>query len=313
MRLAAIEIYNEISGYWLWPLATPDIDAVIDRAMRRVARLVSKDYRAPVKVECCGFTIFRCCCRKGRPKSNVVSSIFNGMERREVELMEARKVADYMENGDERFEKRGYLLEDDAYNADRRLKRMDDDDYTEYSYGTRGSRGSRSGYSRSAYSRGSYSKSSYTRGGDSRYTEDESRGGSYSRNGDSRHLKGGDYSRGGSHYSKADASHYSHGDSYSRDGDAYSRASQSRAGSTVYTEDGDSFTKEVADASKGIHASMDPSNKSGYSSRHASATSKQSRGDASGKQFGVSGEWPPSSYSKESIHWDEASESQYYR
>ena len=30
MRLAAVEIYNEITGYWQWPFGTPDIDDVID-------------------------------------------------------------------------------------------------------------------------------------------------------------------------------------------------------------------------------------------------------------------------------------------
>ena len=212
MRLAAIEIYNEISGYWLWPLATPDIDAVIDRAMRRVARLVSKDYRAPVKVECCGFTLFRCCCRTRAPKGNLVNNIYSGMKRREEELVEARKVADYMENGDKRLESRGYLLENDAYSADRKLRRMDDD-YTEYSYSTRGS----GRYSKSGYSRGD---TSYSKGVASKYLDNGTEYSGYS--------KSVDQSRGGSH-SRGGASHYSRGD------DSYSRASQSRAGSTHCT------------------------------------------------------------------------------
>ncbi|KAL3803158.1 hypothetical protein HJC23_003433 [Cyclotella cryptica] len=302
MRLAAIEIYNEISGYWLWPLATPDIDTVIDRAMRRVARLVSKDYRAPVKVECCGFTLFRCCCRKHGPKGNLVNNIYTGMERREVELVEARKVADYMENGDKRFESRGYLLEDDAYSADRKLKRMDDD-YSENSYSTRGS----GRYSRSGYSRGA---TSYSRGGASKYLDN---GTEYSGQ-----SSAGSHARDGASY-------------HSRDDDSYSRASQSRAGSTVYTEEGDSFTKDMAEASRGMMSSMLPSTHSGsmpqYSqphskpqsngSRHQSATSRRSRSrdEPSGKQYGASGEFSDesSSYGRESIHWDEASESQYYR
>ncbi|KAL7488256.1 hypothetical protein ACHAW6_013840 [Cyclotella cf. meneghiniana] len=307
MRLAAIEIYNEISGYWLWPLATPDIDAVIDRAMRRVARLVSKDYRAPVTVECCGFTLLRCCCRTRASKGNLVNNIYSGMKRREEDLMEARKVADYMENGDRRLESRGYLLEDDAYSADRKLKHMDDD-YTEYSYSTRGS----GRYSKSGYSRGD---TSYSKGVASKYLENGTEYTGYSNN--------ADQSRGSSH-SRSGASHYSRGD------DSYSRASQSRAGS-MYTEDGDSFTKEIADAFRGAMSSMAPSTHSGsmpqYSqprskpqsngSRHQSATSgrSRSRDEPSGRQYGASGEFSDesSSFSRESIHWDDASESQYDR
>mmetsp|Transcript_5087 Transcript_5087/g.10387 ORF Transcript_5087/g.10387 Transcript_5087/m.10387 type:complete len:259 (+) Transcript_5087:486-1262(+) len=155
MRLAAVEIYNEISGYWLWPFDTPDIDKVIDRSMKRVARLVSKDYRAPVKVECCGFTIFRCCCRKKNPKSGILHTLFDGIEDREIDMMEARQVGDYIDSGQRRFyddDDGEYLLEDEVYAGDkmRYLKDsrgyaggvsvMEEDDYTE---------ASASGYSRS--------------------------------------------------------------------------------------------------------------------------------------------------------------------
>lgn len=296
MRLAAIEIYNEIGGFWLWPLATPDIDAVIDRSMRRVARLVSKDYRAPVKVQCCGFTLMRCCCRKKRKKNDAVDNIFKDMEKREGELMEARGLTDYMEKGDNEFG--GYLLEDDAYSAERRLTRRRDDDDTEYSYSTRGqsySSGSysrddsRSVYSRSAYSRDA-SRSSYTRDG---YLEDGSVT-EYSRS------RGGSYSKDSSALPRIGAPtqkvlEIENGDSYSQH--SYSRASQSRGGS-VYTEDGDSFTKEVA-------ASIGPSRSRPASSanRHTNnTTSRRSRAEFSQDS---------SSYNRGSIHWDEASDSQY--
>ena len=305
MRLAAIEIYNEISGFWLWPLATPDIDGVIDRSMRRVARLVSKDYRAPVKVQCCGFTIMRCCCRKRSTKNNAVDNIFKGIELREGEMMDARGLTDYLEKGDK---KRGeFLLEDDAYSVDMKLaRRMDDRSYSDYSYSTRGDY-SRSAYSRSAYSKGSYSKASYSRGG---YLDDEegseyskSRNGSYSR---------GSHSRGSGSYSRNEPSpqmlRIRNGDD-----DSYSKASQSRAGS-VNTEDGDSFTKGVA-------ASMGPSAQSGrYNSQprsrqpsSGSGGSNRIRNEPSGYQYGASGEFSDdsSSFTRESIHWDEASESQY--
>ena len=307
MRLAAIEIYNEISSFWLWPLATPDIDSTIDRSMRRVARLVSKDYRAPVKVECCGFTLMRLCCRKRHTENKDVNNMFKGIEMREGELMEARGLTDYLEKGDNKVG--GYLLEDDAYNADRRLARIGDDDYTEYSRSTRGDY-SRSDYSRS--SRGSYSKSSYSRG----YLEDDrSRG--YLEDGHSRdYLENGDASTYSRSRNGSRANSYKpkgsgpkmlaiqEGDEHSR-ADSYSNASQSRAGS-VYTEDGDSFAKQVAESMR--------SRPHTPASRHLSQTSRRSRGDASGHRYGQSGEFSDASSSqleRESIHWDEASDSQY--
>ncbi|KAL7511867.1 hypothetical protein ACHAXN_008885 [Cyclotella atomus] len=325
MRLGAIEIYNEISSFWLWPLATPDIDAVIDRSMRRVARLVSKDYRAPVKVRCFGFTLMRCCCRKRSGKNNAVDNIFKGMEMREGEIMEARGLTDYMAKGDN---KRGeYLLEDDAYSADMRSARRDDDSYT--SYYSQSTRGDYSMYSKSGYSRGgSYSKSSYSRGG---YLED-GRGGyledgqasEYSKSkGWSKSIRGGSYSRGSASYSGGSASYSKGSASNSRnepspqilpirngEDDSYSKASQSRGGS-VYTEDGDSFTKEVAAAQQYSQSRSRPQSSA---SRHMSSNSRLSkRSEPSGHQYGVSGEFSDgsSSFSRESIHWDEASESQY--
>lgn len=166
MRLAAVEIYNEITGYWLWPFGTPDIERVIDRSMRRVARLISKDYRAPIKVQCCGFTIFRCCCRKRDPKSGVLNSIWTGVEDREREMMNVRGVADYVDTGARRTSGRSGF-EDDAYAADQELQRMENGshyDDASRSYYSRDSRGS-------YYSQGEYSdhqqQTVYTEDGDS--------------------------------------------------------------------------------------------------------------------------------------------------
>lgn len=184
MRLAAVEIYNEITGYWLWPFGTPDIEHVIDRSMRRVARLISKDYRAPIKVQCCGFTIFRCCCRKRNPKSNLLHNIVDGLEEREGDMMYDRGVTDFVDRGDMRQDARGngkYLLENDAYEAEQRLRRMEE--------GTYG--GDRSYYSEDGYSRGQsydsrgYPIDQYTEEGDT-YARDIAAGDGYSRGGYSR-------------------------------------------------------------------------------------------------------------------------------
>jgi len=154
MRLAAVEIYNEITGYWLWPFGTPDIESVIDKSMKRVARLISKNYRAPIKVECCGFTIFRCCCRKKNPKANLLDNIVDGMEDRERNMMSTRGqgATNYIESG-ERSGK--YLLEDDAYEAEQELQYLENGNYTE----------NRSNYSQE-YSRGGSrdQHTAYTRG-----------------------------------------------------------------------------------------------------------------------------------------------------
>jgi len=203
MRLAAIEIYNEITGYWLWPFGIPDIDHVIDKSMKRVARLISKDYRAPIKVYCCGFTIFRCCCRKKTPsKFNVLNHIMDGMDERERDLMDERGVTDYIDKGDYKqrhgyyddddyyddrrsggrggrnrsrskgggasrtgFSQGGAMLEDDAYSADQKLKQLEGGSYyDDDGYTEEG------GYSREEYdSRGGYSREQYSRG----YSQEE--------------------------------------------------------------------------------------------------------------------------------------------
>jgi len=164
MRLAAVEIYNEITGYWMWPFGTPDIENVIDRSMKRVARLISKDYRAPLKVQCCGFTIFRCCCRKSNPRVNLLHNIVSGMEDQERNMMHSREAANYK---DARERDSQHLLEDEAYEAEQKLQHLEDGtvDYNNEN------------------NRGSFYSKDYSRGGSSRdqqtvFTED---GDSYAR------------------------------------------------------------------------------------------------------------------------------------
>lgn len=156
MRLAAVEIYNEISSHWAWPLSIPDIDYVIDRSMRRVARLVSKDYRAPVKVKCCGFTLFRCCCSKGHTKGNRFNKIVDALEERESSLIQTRAVGNFMETGERAMQPQRRTLENDAYEADRRLGYAEDGRYDDE-------------YDRNGHS---YYEDDYTRGEESYYSED---------------------------------------------------------------------------------------------------------------------------------------------
>lgn len=190
MRLAAVEIYNEISSYWAWPLAIPDIDSVIDRSMRRVARLVSKDYRAPVKVKCCGFTIFRCCClNRVNPKGNRFNQIDNAIEERESSLMQTRAVGDYMETGERAHQpqlqqQRRRALENEPYAADRRLGYAEDGRYDDYDRN--------GGYD------GQYYDEEYSRGGGGSYYSDDYNGDSYyTEEGESSYASRGGRGRGG--------------------------------------------------------------------------------------------------------------------
>lgn len=157
MRLAAVEIYNEITGYWMWPFGAPDIEKVIDRSMKRVARLISKDYRAPIKVECCGFTIFRCCCRKSNPRSNLLHNIVDGMEDRERSMMHSRGIDEYNTT---RGRNSKYLLEDDAYEAEQQLKYLESDQYLENGMGHYDNENTQESYYSEDYSRGSFSRDS---------------------------------------------------------------------------------------------------------------------------------------------------------
>mmetsp|Transcript_24792 Transcript_24792/g.49583 ORF Transcript_24792/g.49583 Transcript_24792/m.49583 type:complete len:478 (+) Transcript_24792:140-1573(+) len=201
MRLAAVEIYNEISSYWAWPLAIPDIDYVIDRSMRRVARLVSKDYRAPVKVKCCGFTIFRCCClNKIDAKGNRFNQIVDALEEREASMVQTRAVGDYVETGERRAQpqsqQRRRALENEAYEADKRLGYTEDGRYDDYE---RNGGYDENSYYDDDYSRGgggSYYSEDYNRDGESLYTEEEnssyaSRGGRGRGGGRGRSRRGG--------------------------------------------------------------------------------------------------------------------------
>jgi hypothetical protein len=159
MRLAAMEIYNEITGYWLWPFGTPDIERVIDRSMKRVARLISKDYRAPITVECCGFTIFRLCCRKVKSKYNAFDNIWDGMEERERELIEVRGVADFVDTGNRMYRSSSKQFEEEDGKVQQKSKKMRDGGHRDQSqYSRDDCYRDRSGNSQSYYSRDEYSR-----------------------------------------------------------------------------------------------------------------------------------------------------------
>ena len=249
MRLAAIEIYNEITGYWLWPFGIPDIDHVIDKSMRRVARLISKDYRAPIKVYCCGFTIFRCCCRKKTPsKFNVLNHIMDGMDERERDLMDERGVTDYIDRGE--YKQRGYYDDDEYYYDDRRG-------------------GGRGGRNRTRRKGGGASRTGFSQGGagmaleDDAYSADQKlkqlEGGSYYD--DDGYTEEGGYSR-GEYDSRGEYSREDYSRGYSQEEYA-SRAQDSRRYSR--DEQSEAYTEERGPYGRDLRGAGDAGRQGGYS------------------------------------------------
>lgn len=133
MRLAATEIFNEISGRFSWPFSAPDIDDVIARSMKRVARLVSKDYKAPVKIRFCGVTLLRCCCKSKESKSAALNKIMDDIDEREATVVEGSRIERFINTGERNRGDDDFALEDEAYAADQRMRDMEggDDGYSE--------------------------------------------------------------------------------------------------------------------------------------------------------------------------------------
>ena len=297
MRLAAVEIYNEISAYWLWPFGTPDMEKVLDRSMKRVARLISKDYREPIKVECCGFTIFRCCCRKTNPKSTAIHDIWDGMEDRERDMMEVRGIADYVDSGDRYFG--SSPMEDEAYAAEEKLHRLE--------------------------SGGGYSQQSF-RSQDRSYYPPQSQAGGYSPNPRAALPRAHKNVNGNSHHIRRIAPPPANSVQHATEfplltgGGEYSGSRRSFGNSRVYrepevehsisdTRSGHEDSSRVSAGNSRVHReehSISDTRSRSIRSRHQDAGSRISVGNSQVRGGGGGG-----SQSHYGTHWDEASESQY--
>ena len=105
VRLCANEVYNEISNHWSWPLSTPNVDRTIETALKRVGQLLNMNYRPPLRcklIPCCPVAL---CCKK-RTTNNVFAIINEGIDQRELDMMQAERAEHIrMEN-----EKRAKLM-----------------------------------------------------------------------------------------------------------------------------------------------------------------------------------------------------------
>ena len=92
VRLASNEIYNEISNFILWPIVAPSVDKTIESALKRVGQLLNMNYRAQRRcklIPCCPYIPL--CCKK-RTTNNVFSIINEGIDQRELDMMQAERV-----------------------------------------------------------------------------------------------------------------------------------------------------------------------------------------------------------------------------
>ena len=91
VRLCANEIYNEVNGYWAWPLMTPNVDGTIESCLKGVGQLLNMNHRARKRCK-----IFPCCsiplCCKKKASSNVFAIINEGIDQRELDMMQVERM-----------------------------------------------------------------------------------------------------------------------------------------------------------------------------------------------------------------------------
>lgn len=91
IRLCATEIYNEIQGFVLWPVTVPPVDSTIEESLRTVGQLLNMNYRAQRRcklIPCCPIPL---CCKK-KTSNNIFSVINEGIDQRELDMMQAERV-----------------------------------------------------------------------------------------------------------------------------------------------------------------------------------------------------------------------------
>jgi hypothetical protein len=92
LRMCAIEIYNEVSNSFFWPLWTPNVDVTVEAALKRVGQLLNLKYRARRRcklIPCCPIPL---CCKK-KTTDNVFAIINEGIDQRELDMMQAERAA----------------------------------------------------------------------------------------------------------------------------------------------------------------------------------------------------------------------------
>ncbi len=92
VRMCAIEMYNEVSSFFFWPLFTPNVDRTVEAALKRVGQLLNLKYRARRRcklIPCCPVPL---CCKK-KKTDNVFAIINEGIDQRELDMMQAERAA----------------------------------------------------------------------------------------------------------------------------------------------------------------------------------------------------------------------------
>ncbi|KAL9186003.1 hypothetical protein ACHAXT_005241 [Thalassiosira profunda] len=90
VRLCAHEIYNEVSNFALWPLLTPNVDRTVEGALKTVGQMLNMNYRAQKRcklIPCCPIPL---CCKK-KTTDNVFAIINEGIDQRELDMMQAER------------------------------------------------------------------------------------------------------------------------------------------------------------------------------------------------------------------------------
>jgi len=93
VRLASNEIYNEISNYILWPILTPSIDKTIETSLKNVGQLLNMNHRPSKRcklIPCCPSITLPCF--KKKTSSNIFAIINEGIDQRELDLMQIERM-----------------------------------------------------------------------------------------------------------------------------------------------------------------------------------------------------------------------------
>ena len=232
VRLASNEIYNEISNYILWPILTPSVDKTIETSLKNVGQLLNMNHRPSKRcklIPCCPSITLPCF--KKKTSSNIFAIINEGIDQRELDLMQIERMELMRMENDKRQRMNAgpeEIVEMKDMNVDKYGKNNSRGGYRD----SRGYGGGRSRAGRSMRSEASTfadvatevsynSRSYYSRGG--RYS---------SRGGGRMGSRGGGRSRGGGMY---------HDDDMMTEQGDVSRYTEDRS---RYTEDRSRYTEE---------------------------------------------------------------------
>ncbi|KAL3792714.1 hypothetical protein ACHAW5_005819 [Stephanodiscus triporus] len=109
VRLCANEIHNDVSNFVLWPIFTPPVDRTIEIALKRVGQLLNMNYRARRRCKLIPCFPVPLCCKKAK-SDNVFVIINEGIDQREIDLMQSERI-ELVRMENERRERRNSMPE----------------------------------------------------------------------------------------------------------------------------------------------------------------------------------------------------------